>query len=187
MVVELARNWWTLALRGLAAVLFGIVAWIWPDLTVTALVLLFGAFALVDGVFTVVAALRGRGRDPNWGALLLGGISGIALGLMTLAWPGITALVLMYLVAAWAIVTGAFELIAAIRLRREIEGEWLFGLSGVLSILFGVLVAIFPGEGAVALVWLIGAYAVVFGMLLIALALRLRGWQQRGPTLLPST
>jgi uncharacterized membrane protein HdeD (DUF308 family) len=184
MVIELARNWWALALRGLAAIIFGIVAWIWPDLTVTALVILFGAFVLVEGAFDVATALTTRNRDDRW-PLLLQGIAGIAIGVVTLVWPDITALTLMYLIAAWAILTGIFEVIVAIRLRREISGEFLLGLAGVASILFGIAIAIFPGSGAVALVWLIGIYAIAFGILLLILAFRLRGWLEegRGPTM----
>ncbi|MEA2511877.1 MAG: hypothetical protein QOJ59_1364 [Thermomicrobiales bacterium] len=176
MVIELARNWWALALRGLAAIIFGVVAWIWPDLTVTALVILFGAYALVDGAFAIVTAVTRRARDDRL-ILVLQGIAGIALGIMTLVWPDITALTLLYFIAAWAILTGIFEVVAAIRLRRVITGEFLLALSGVASIIFGLAIAIFPGSGAVALVWLIGAYAVVIGILLIMLAFRLRNWQ----------
>ncbi len=151
------------------------MALVWPSLTLTVLVLLFGAYALVDGVFALVAsaALAGQGHE-RWLPPLLGGVVGIALGIATWVWPDITALALLYLIAAWAIVTGVFE-IAASELRRVIENEWLLGLRGLASVLFGLLLIVFPGSGALALLWLIGTYAVLFGVLLIALGFRLRG------------
>jgi uncharacterized membrane protein HdeD (DUF308 family) len=176
MLLVLARNWWMLALRGLVAVLFGLVAIVWPGLTLTALVLLFGAYALVDGVFAVVSALRTASRQSRWWMLLIEGVIGIVIGVVTFLWPDITALALLYLIAAWAIVTGVFEILAAIRLRREITGEWLLALSGIASVLFGLLLVILPGAGALAVVWLIGIYALIFGVLLIVLAFRLRSW-----------
>jgi uncharacterized membrane protein HdeD (DUF308 family) len=175
MVVVLARNWWALALRGLAAVLFGIMAFAWPGMTLGVLVLLYGAYALVDGVLAIIAAVAGRTSGMPWWALLLEGVLGITVGILTFAWPGITALVLLYLIAAWAVATGVFEVVAAIRLRREIRGEWLLALSGIISVLFGVALVINPVGGALAVVWLIGAYAIAFGVLLIALGFRLRG------------
>lgn len=176
MVIVLARNWWALALRGLFAVIFGVLAFAWPGITLGALVLLYGAYALVDGVFAIVAAAAGRSQGTPWWALVLEGVAGIAVGIMTFAWPGITALVLLYLIAAWAILTGVLEIAAAVRLRREIRGEWLLALSGVMSITFGVALVAFPGAGALAVIWLIGAYAIAFGVLMIVLAFRLRSW-----------
>ena len=166
MVIVLARNWWALALRGLFAVLFGIVAFAWPGITLGALVLLYGAYALVDGVFAIAAALAGRAGGCPGGPCCWRALVGIAVGIMTFAWPGITALVLLYLIAAWAVVTGVLEIVAAIRLRKEIRGEWLLALSGVLSVLFGMALVVNPGAGALAVVWLIGAYAIAFGVLL---------------------
>lgn len=179
MVIVLARNWWALVLRGLFAVLFGIMALAWPGITLGALVLLYGAYALADGVFAIAAVMAGRTGGRPWWSLLVEGLVGIAVGIMTFAWPGITALVLLYLIAAWAFVTGIFEIVAAIRLREEIRGEWLLALSGILSVLFGLALVIWPGAGAVALVWVIGAYAIAFGALLIALGFRLRSWSRR--------
>ncbi|HEX3450653.1 MAG TPA: DUF308 domain-containing protein, partial [Isosphaeraceae bacterium] len=153
MLIVLARNWWALALRGLVAVLFGIAAFAMPGITLTALVLLYGAFALVDGVFAVAAALFGRRHGMPWWAMLVEGLFGIAIGILTFAWPGITALALLYLIAAWAVITGVFEIAAAIRLRQEIQGEWLLALSGALSVLFGVVLVLYPGAGALAVVW----------------------------------
>jgi uncharacterized membrane protein HdeD (DUF308 family) len=173
-MIVLARNWWALALRGLVAVLFGIAAFSMPGITLTALVLLYGAFALVDGVFAVAAALIGRTHGMPWWAMLVQGLFGIAIGILTFAWPEITALALLYVIAAWAVVTGVFEIVTAIRLRKEIQGEWLLALSGALSVCFGLALVVYPGAGALAVVWLIGAYAITFGVLLIVLGFRLR-------------
>jgi uncharacterized membrane protein HdeD (DUF308 family) len=176
----LARNWWAVALRGLAAIIFGLVALAVPHLALAALVLLFGAYVLVDGVLAVVSAVRAAERHGRWGTLLVEGIAGIAAGVLTFVWPGLTALVLLYLIAFWAIVTGIVEVVAAIRLRREITNEWLLGLAGVASVLFGVVLVVFPGAGALTVVWLIGIYALVFGFLLLGLAWRLRDLRQHG-------
>ena len=176
MLEILTRNWWVLAVRGALAVLFGLLALIWPGITVLALVLLFGAYALVDGVMALYTALfdRGRlgGRGGGW--LVLEGVAGVLAAIGAVVWPGITALVLLYLIAAWALVTGVAEILTAIRLRREIEGEWLLILTGALSILFGLLAFLFPGAGALAVVWLIAAYAIAFGVVMLILAFRLR-------------
>jgi uncharacterized membrane protein HdeD (DUF308 family) len=177
-----ARSWWLIVLRGAAAVLFAMLTFFWPGASILALVLLFGAYALVDGAFAVAASLQRIGKQERWWALLIEGLLGIAAGIVTFLWPDITALVLVYIIGAWAILTGVFEIVAAIQLRREIEGEWLLGLSGVLSVLFGLMLLIFPGSGAIALVWLIASYAFVIGILLIILGFRMRGWQQPTPT-----
>lgn len=180
MVMTLARNWWVLALRGLCAVMFGILAFIWPGITLGALVLLYGAFALIDGVLSIVAAIfKGEGTGTPWWALVLVGLMGIAAGILTFTWPGITALVLLYLIAAWAIISGIFEIIAAIKLRKEIDGELWLALTGILSIIFGVMLMARPGVGAIAVVWLIGIYAIFFGIFHIALAFKLKGFKER--------
>lgn len=170
----LARHWWAIALRGLAAIIFGILAFAMPGVTLAVLVLLFGAYALVDGIFNIVAAVSGRSGQQSWWMVLLEGLVSVAAGLVTFFMPGLTALTLVYVISAWAIITGVLEIVAAIRLRKEITNEWWLALSGVLSIVFGVLVAAFPGAGALALVFWIGAYAVVFGAMLVALGFRLR-------------
>lgn len=178
MLIILTRNWWALAIRGIAAIIFGIIAFAWPGITLTALVLLFGAYAITDGIFAIIAAVNASGRAKKWGWLLLEGILSIIAGVLTFVLPGITALFLLYLIAAWAIVTGAFAIGTAILLRKEITGEWLMALSGIASVIFGLLLVIFPGAGALAVIWWIGAYAIVFGALLLALAFRLRSWER---------
>jgi len=174
LLETLATRWWLLLLRGLAAVAFGALALVWPGPTIVVLVLLYGAYALVDGVLAIAAAISARGTGAPTGWLVLIGVAGIAAGFATFFWPGITALVLLVLIAVWSILHGILEVVGAIRLRREIEGEWLLVLSGLLSVAFGILVLARPGAGALALVWLIGAYAILFGVLLIVLSLRLR-------------
>ena len=171
----LSRNWWALALRGLAAILFGILAFAWPGITLFVLVVFFGAYMLVDGIFAIVAAVRAAGEQARWWLLLLEGVLGVGVGLVAFFWPGLTALALLYLIAAWAIVTGIMEIAAAIRLRREMVGEWALILGGALSVLFGVLLVVIPARaGLLSLTWLIGAYAVVFGVLQVILAFRVR-------------
>lgn len=178
MTAELSRSWWVFLIRGIAAILFGIAAFIWPGLTIAVLVLMFGAYALVDGIFAVIAGISARNQSERWWMMILVGLAGIATGVLTFIWPSITALVLLYFIAAWAIVTGIFQIAAAIRLRKEIEGEWLLALGGIASILFGVLLILMPGAGALASVWIIGSYAIIFGILMIVLAFRLRGLRQ---------
>jgi uncharacterized membrane protein HdeD (DUF308 family) len=175
----LTRSWSALAVRGVLAIIFGFLVFTWPGITLGVLVLFFGANALIDGVIALVAAFRGSASGGRWWGMLLQGILGIATGIITFLWPGLTALVLLYLIAAWAIVIGVFEIIAAIRLREEIRGEWLLGLRGVLAIVFGVILFANPGAGALALVWLIGSFAVAFGVLELILAFRLRAHHQR--------
>lgn len=175
MIAVLAERWWSIAIRGVAAVIFGILTFLFPGLSVYALVILFGAWAFADGIFNLIAAVRRAGSE-RWGWLLFEGLVSIATGVVTFFWPGITALALLALIAAWSVVTGIAEIVAAIRLRKHIRNEWLLGLSGILSVLFGVVLFAFPGAGALALIFWIGAYAIVFGGLLIGLAFRLRAW-----------
>ena len=146
-MLVLAHSWWTLVLRGVFAILFGIAAFLWPGLTLGALVLLFGAYAFVDGVFAIAAALVGRSGGLPWWAMLVEGLIGVAAGIATVVWPGLTALALLYMIAFWSVATGVFEIVAAIRLRKEIQGEWALVLSGVLSVLFGLILVIFPARG----------------------------------------
>ncbi|MFH0351768.1 MAG: HdeD family acid-resistance protein [Chromatiales bacterium] len=174
MTDTLARNWWATGLRGLCALLFGAAIFVWPGISLFALVLMFGVYTLLDGVCTMVSTLRSDKREKRWWLFLLQGISGIIVGIMAFIWPGITALALLYIIAAWAIVTGIFEIVAAVQLRKEIEGEWLLGLSGIASVVFGILLVGFPGAGALTVLWIIGAYSILFGILLMILAFRLR-------------
>jgi uncharacterized membrane protein HdeD (DUF308 family) len=171
----LARYWWTLVLRGIVAILFGVIAFLWPGVTLAALVLLFGAYAFVDGIAAVILGIKEYGDRERWWATLLVGIVSIAAGLVALLMPGITALALLTVIAVWAIMRGVFELVAAIRLRHVIEGEWLLALAGVMSIAFGALLLAFPGAGALAVIWWIGAYAMVLGAVLVVLGFRARG------------
>jgi uncharacterized membrane protein HdeD (DUF308 family) len=173
----LARNWWVLVLRGVFAILFGILAFVLPGATVFALVILFAAYMGVDGIMAIVMAIRRAQQRREWWPLVLEGIAGIGIAVLTVLWPDVTALALVYFIAAWALVTGVMEIVAAVRLRKAIRGEFFLGLAGVASIAFGIIAIFFPGEGALALVWLIGSYAILFGVLLIALGLRLRTWR----------
>jgi len=175
MLIEtLKRHWWVPVLRGIAAVLFGIMAFVYPGLTVAVLVLLFGAWILVDGVFRVIGAIGHRASDKEWGFDLIIGIMGIIIGFLTFHAPRITALALIIYIAAWALMIGATEIALAIKLRREIKGEWFLILMGLLSIAFAVILLWNPLPGALALVWLIGSYAIAFGILAIILGFRLR-------------
>ena len=169
-----SRNWWALALRGVLAILFGFLAFLSPGITLLALVFLFGAYMLVDGVLAIVAAIWTAGRNERWWLLLIEGVVGVLAGIVAFALPQAAALAFLYLVAAWAILTGVLEILAAVRLRQEIEGEWALVVGGAVSVAFGVLLAVLPAVGILSLVWLVGAYAVMFGVLLIALALRVR-------------
>lgn len=174
----MARNWWTFLVRGILAILFGIVAILWPDLTVTALVIFFGAFALVDGIFAIAAAIVGAtGDTPRW-LLVVEGILGIAVGVVAWLWPGLTAVTLLYFIAAWAILTGIIEIAGAISLRREIENEWMLGIAGALSVLLGIVFIAFPIAALTTIALVAGVYALIFGVILIALAFRLRGLSQ---------
>lgn len=174
LLPALAENWWMFLLRGIAAIAFGLLSLFWPVLTLLALVLMYGAYAFVDGVFAIVAAARGRGGPmPRWWLALVGAL-GVFAGLATFFWPDITALVLIAIIGAWALVSGVFEIVGAIRLRKEIDNEWLLILHGVLGVLFGLFVLVQPGAGGLALVWVIGGFALVSGLLLVSFAFRLK-------------
>ena len=177
MVDTFRLNWWLLALRGLVAVLFGVLAFVWPGATLITLVWLFGAFALVNGLLSLILAAKAPKGYPRIGSLILSGLLGILAGLLTFVMPGITALGLLMLIAAWAIVTGIMEVVAAIRLRKIIANEWLLILAGIASVAFGVILFLQPAAGALALIWWNGAWALVFGILLIVLAFRMRNWK----------
>ena len=170
-------NWWLLALRGLVAVLFGVLAFMWPGATLITLVWLFGAFALVNGILSLVLAAKTPKGYPKLGSLIFGGLLGILAGLLAFVMPGITALGLLILIAAWAIVTGIMELVAAVRLRKIINNEWLLVLAGIASVAFGVIPLFQPAAGALVLIWWIGAWALLSGILLMILAFRMRNWK----------
>jgi uncharacterized membrane protein HdeD (DUF308 family) len=169
----LARNWWLLALRGLAGVLFGILAFVWPGITLFVLVYLFGAFAAINGLLSIILAWHAPRGYPRFGALMLGGILSIVAGLIAFLLPGLTAFGLLIMIAAWAIVIGIIEIVAAVQLRKVISNEWLLILAGIASLAFGVVLLLYPTAGALVLIWWIGAYALVFGILLMILAFRL--------------
>ncbi|MBV9282168.1 MAG: HdeD family acid-resistance protein [Chloroflexi bacterium] len=173
MYQALVRNTRLLALSGVAAVAFGVLTLVWPGLTFVALLALFGAFAFVMGSFTLAGGLNLLAeRQTTWVPYVLGGLAGIAVGAATFLWPGWTALTLVYLIAFWAIVTGIFEFVAAIELAGQLDGGWMLGLSGALSAAFGVLVALYPRSGALAIVWIIGLYAILGGVTRLYLAYR---------------
>jgi uncharacterized membrane protein HdeD (DUF308 family) len=172
----LEQSWWMLAIRGAIAILFGILALIWPGLTLLWLVILFAAYAFVSGGAAVYGAWKHRARDDNWWLILLLGLVSLGAGVIAVFHPGLTALVLVLLMGANALATGVLDIAIAIRLRKVIEGEWLLILAGLLSVAFGVLVFLFPGAGALALVWLISLYAMATGILLLVLAFRARAW-----------
>jgi len=179
MLEYLGRNWGWIVLRGVMAVLFGVVAFAWPNITITALVIVFGVYALADGVVALIAAWQVRDQGKPFWSLLIVGLLGIAAGVVTFMWPSITEVTLLMIIAAWAVVVGIFQIVAAVRLRQVIEGEWWLGLSGLLSVIFGIAMFAKPEAGAVALIWVIGAYAIVFGILLIALGVRLKQYAPR--------
>jgi len=172
-MLTLAKNWWLLVVRGLIAILLAGLAFAWPGITLTALVFLFGGYALVDGIVSIVAAVRAADRREQWGWLLLEGVTGILAAVITALWPGITLLALVFVIGIWAIVTGAMAIASAIRLRKEIRGEWLLALSGVASIIFGALVVAVPAAGALVLTLWFGAYMLVAGVLMVVLGFRL--------------
>jgi len=170
----LKANWWVFVLRGVCGLVFGALALLLPDVTFATLVWIFGAYAFVDGAINIVCAVRKARAGERWGALLAAGVVGLAVGAVTVVWPAITALALLAMIALWAITIGVLEVIAAVRLRKEIQGEWLLGLSGIASIAFGAVVLFAPGAGALAIAVWVGVYAILIGSTLIGLGVRLR-------------
>ena len=179
LLSSLADNWWLLLLRGVAAIAFGILAFFWPGLTLLTLTLLWGIYALADGLLALWAAIAAKGGDmaPRWW-LALAGIVSILAGLVTFLYPGMTALVLLMFIAAWAIIIGLLQIWGAIEWRKVLDDAWLLALNGVLSIAFGAILFAQPGAGAVALVWMIGWFALVFGCLNVALSFRLKKFKR---------
>lgn len=173
MLDALARNWWAILLRGVLAILFGVLAFMWPGITLLTLILLYGGFAFADGVLSLIAAVRGGSPMPRWWLVVVG-LMGLAVGVLTVFLPVVTGFVLLMFIAAWAVVTGVMQVYGAIKLRHEIDGEWWLIASGVLSILFGAMLVVWPGAGALAMVLVIGTFAIIYGALMIGFALRLR-------------
>jgi uncharacterized membrane protein HdeD (DUF308 family) len=188
MVRSLSQNWWLLVLRGVLAILFGVLAFLWPGITLLTLIVMFGVYAIVDGLMAIVAGLSRTKESPRWWTFLVEGLIGIAAGVSALLWPGLATLVLVYIIASWAVFTGILEIVAAIRLRHEITNEWMLALGGLISVALGILLFFQPAAGSLAILWLIGSYAVIFGILLVILGFRLRNW--KGPDMrepIPST
>jgi uncharacterized membrane protein HdeD (DUF308 family) len=182
MLLEtLKRHWWVPVIRGIAAIVFGIIAFVYPGLTIATLVLFFGAWILIDGIFRIVGAIGHRASDPDWGWQLVIGLLGIVVGLLTFHAPQITALALVIYIAAWALMIGASEIALAVKMRREIKGEWFLILMGLASIVFAVLLLWNPIAGAAAVIWLIAWYAVVLGILAIFFGFRLRSLRTLAP------
>jgi uncharacterized membrane protein HdeD (DUF308 family) len=172
----LGKNWWVLLLRGICGIAFGLLAFAWPGITLLTLILLYGVFVGAEGFLEIIAAIRGGTVAPRWW-LAIAGIIALAASAVTFLAPGITTLVLLYIIAAWAVVHGIFEVIGAIQLRKLISNEWLLVFSGLLSVAFGLCVLIWPGAGALSLIWLIAAYAIVAGVLCVGLSFRLKKHQ----------
>ena len=174
MLELLSRYWWTFVLRGIFAIIFGVLAWIWPTITLPVIVIFFGAYAFVDGILLVINAIGGRPREQHHWLLLLEGLVGVGIGIITFLNPAVTAIALLFYIAVWSIATGVLEISSAIQLRKEIRGERWMILSGIASIVLGVLLIIFPGAGALGVIWLIATYAFVFGVLLVGLGFKLK-------------
>ena len=174
VLAQVARNWWVFVLRGVVAILFGVLAIVRPGITLEVLVLLFAFWALLDGIFALISSVGAAEAHEPWLPLVFIGLLGIAAGIAALRWPGITALALLFLIAYWAILRGILELVAAVRLRNMIRGEWLLIFGGIVSIVFGVLLVIYPASGLLAVIWLIGLYALIFGFALLMLGFRLK-------------
>lgn len=168
------RNWWVFLLRGLLAVIFGVLALVWPEITLITLVILFGGFVLLEGILNLLIGIVSSETNRRWWVTLIEGILGIGVAVLTFVWPNLTAVVLLYFIAAWALITGILEIMTAIRLRRMLEREWVMILNGAISIIFALLLFIFPGESAISLVWLFGVFVIIIGILLIILGFRLR-------------
>ncbi|HTV73710.1 MAG TPA: HdeD family acid-resistance protein [Candidatus Acidoferrales bacterium] len=175
MLERLSRNWWLLGLRGLVSILLGIVAFLWPGVTFFVLIAFFAAYMFVAGIFTLVAAFHFNDQPTPWPVLVIEGIAGLAIGIITFFWPGITALAAIYTIAVWAVITGILQLVMAVRVRRELPDEILLILAGIASIIFGAVCAAAPLLGLLVYMWILGTYAIIFGILLLVFAVRVRG------------
>lgn len=174
MLTVIVKNWWLHVLRGILAILFGIVAIIWPGITLHVLVLLFGIYLILEGILALSAAFVRRKQSTYWWLLLIEGFMSLGVGFFALVWPSLTAVVLLVFIAVWAILTGIVEIMAAVQLRKVIRGEWTLGLAGFISILIGIFLIAKPLAGVVAVVWIIGLYAILFGVLLTFLGFKVR-------------
>lgn len=179
MIERFSAHWWVFALRGVAAILFGLIALFNPEITIYVLVLIFGAYALVDGVFAIGVSIRGSHADQRWWILLTEGIASLVVGVVSFLNPNITAFVFAYLLAAWAILTGVFAIISAVQMRTHLPDEWMWIVSGVISIAFGIAIAVLPAAGVILWSYLIGVYAFIAGVALLAFSLRLRSYALR--------
>jgi uncharacterized membrane protein HdeD (DUF308 family) len=177
VVRTLSQNWWLVVLRGVLAILFGIAAFIWPGITLLTLIVMFGVYAIFDGLIAIWTGLSRTRESSRWWMFLLEGLLSIGAGIAALVWPGLATLVFIYIMAFWAVFTGILEIVAAIRLRHEITNEWFLALGGVLSIGLGILLFLQPAAGSLAIIWIIASYALVFGILLLILGIRLRNWK----------
>jgi uncharacterized membrane protein HdeD (DUF308 family) len=178
-ILDLGKNWWLFLLRGIASIIFGLLSFAWPDIALFTIVLLYGVFALADGVFALLAAVLGKPATAGRWWLIVVGLLGIGAGILTLMMPGITALVLLFCIAAWAVVTGILQIIGAIFVRKEIENEWFLILTGALSLVFGIALFLMPGTGILGLIWLVAAYAIAYGITMIGFSFRLRKLKSR--------
>jgi len=177
MIDDVTHHWWVFLIQGLLAVVFGVLALAQPGITLESLILLFAIWVTADGVLALFSSMAAAEAREPWWPLVFTGILGIGVGIITFKWPGITALALLALISFWSILRGVLEVVTAVRLRQVIEGEFWLGLSGVASILFGVALVVYPAAGALAVVWLIGIYAIVFGFTLVMLGFKLKGAQ----------
>jgi uncharacterized membrane protein HdeD (DUF308 family) len=175
-MMNLTRNWWLLVLRGVLAIFFGLAAFFMPGLAWLSLIVLFGTYAILDGAFAMMSGLISSRFSPRWWVFLVEGLVSVAAGAIALIRPDIASIALILIIASWALVTGVLEILAAIRLRKEITNEWMLGFGGFVSIVLGVLLFFQPAAGGLVITLMIGAYALIFGIVLVALGLRLRKW-----------
>lgn len=178
LTTTLARNWWLLLLRGILSIAFGILTWRQPEASLAVMVLFFGFYTIADGIVGICLAIQGRKENEDWWVLLLWGIVGVFAGILTLAVPGLSALALLFYVAIWAITTGILQIVFAIRVRKEIEGEWLLILGGIASVIFGILLMARPEAGTLTLLWMIATYAFIFGIILVIMAFKARSFRK---------
>ena len=179
MIDDVTRHWWVFLIQGVMAVIFGILALVQPGITLESLILLFAIWVTADGVLALISSVGAAEAREPWWPLVLTGLLGIGVGVATFKWPGITALAMLAVIALWSILRGVLEIVAAVRLRQVIEGEFWLGLSGAASILFGMFLVVYPAAGALTVVWLIGIYAIIFGITLVMLGFKLKGAQTR--------